>query len=51
MLSECARAVAWWFGSSSGLYTIMGVILLLGVLIGWGTARHLPARLRDLLGV
>ena len=51
MLSDCAYAVVWWFGSSKGLYAILGVMLLFGVLIGWATARHLPDRLRRLLGV
>lgn len=51
MLSSCARAVSWWLGSSEGLYVMLGVVLLFGVLIGWATARHLPDRLRNLLGV
>ena len=50
-MTNCMRAVAWWFGSSSGLYTILFMMFLFGVLAGWGSINYLPDRLRRLLGV
>lgn len=50
-MTECMYAVAWWFGSSKGLYSILFLVFLLGVGTGLGIAQYLPTRLRDLLGV
>jgi hypothetical protein len=50
-MTDCMKAVAWWFGSSSGLYVMLGVTFVLGVLAGFGVAPHLPHRLRSILGV
>ena len=50
-MTDCALAVVWWFGSTKGLYLMLGLCAVIGLLAGWGTARHLPARVRDLLRI
>lgn len=44
---DCAA----WFGSSNGLFAMLGIMFLFGILAGFGIAPHLPQRLKNLLGL
>lgn len=46
---NCAYMVYAWFGSSTGLYVMLGTLFVIGLLAGWGTVNYLPERIRRIL--
>lgn len=44
---DCAA----WFGSSNGLFLMLGVAAAFGFVAGLGIAPHLPSRIKRFLGL
>jgi len=44
---DCAA----WFGSSNGLFLMLGIVVLFGVGVGLGISPHLPDRVKKFLGL
>lgn len=47
---NCFLGMARWFGSSSGLYLMLGTMFVFGILAGLGVAPYLPDKFKKFLG-
>jgi len=44
---DCAA----WFGSSNGLFTMLGLIFVIGIAVGVAVGPYLPHRVKHFLGL